>query len=98
MDFWATKVTLDLAKGEKRPALLVLNRLPPKGKLADTMRAKMGELEAPLAQTSIGNRVALAASLLEGKGIAESSAKSAAAVEIGALADEVFTRAASPGR
>jgi chromosome partitioning protein len=98
MDFWATKVTLDLAKGEKRPALLVLNRLPAKGKLADTMRQKMAELEAPLAQTSIGNRVALAASLLEGKGIGEASAKSAAASEIGALADEVFTRASAPGQ
>ncbi len=98
MDFWATKVTLDLAKGEKRPALLVLNRLPARGKLADTMRAKMAELDAPLAACSIGNRVALASSLLEGKGISESSAASAAASEIGALAEEVFTKAAGPGR
>jgi len=98
MDFWATKVTLDLAKGEKRPALLVLNRLPPRGKLADAMRQKIAELDAPLASTSIGNRVALAASLLEGKGIVESSAASAAATEIGALADEVFTKAARRGQ
>ncbi|SRR5258708_1867921 len=98
MDFWATKVTLDLARGEKRPALLVLNRLPARGNLADAMRAKMAELDAPLATASLGNRVALASSLLEGRGIVESSASSTAAIEIGALADEVFTRAGGPGQ
>jgi molybdopterin-guanine dinucleotide biosynthesis protein len=38
LDLWATKATLDLAAEEKRPAQLVLNRVPPRGKASATAR------------------------------------------------------------
>ena len=94
MDLWATKVTLDLAKAEKRDALVILNRMPPRGKLADQMRRRYAELGAPVADTVLGSRVAFAASMLEGKGISEARGAGAAGTEMKALADEILRRLA----
>jgi len=94
MDFWATKPTLDLARAEKVPALLVLNRVPARAKLTGAMLEAYQALDVPLAETRIGNRVALAAALNEGQGILEFDPASAAAGEIVALATEVLYRAA----
>ena len=94
MDFWATKPTLDLARAEKVPALLVLNRVPARAKLTGAMLEAYQALDVPLAETRIGNRVALAAALNEGQGILEYDPASTAAAEITALAAEVLQRAA----
>lgn len=90
MDFWATQATLDLAKSEKTDALLVLNRVPPRASLTEAMTAKIGEMGAKVAKSAIGNRTALAASLLEGKGVTEYQRRGTAAAEIKALAAEVM--------
>ena len=90
MDLWATQATLDLAKQEKTAVLLVLNRVPPRANLADVMEQAAAKLGVKLAKTKLGNRVALAAALLEGKGIAEVSPSSAAGREIAALAKEIY--------
>src|SRR5271170_3636481 len=90
MDLWATKATLDLARTERVPVLLVLNRVPPRANLTDAMLAAFLALNVPLAQTQIGNRVALAASLADGKGILESAPGSKAAEEIMGLAREIL--------
>lgn len=92
MDLWATKATLDLARSEKRPALIVLNRMPARGRLADQMRAKFAELGSPVAETGLGSRVAYAAALLEGLGIAEYQPSGPAAAEMAALAAEILNR------
>lgn len=92
MDFWATQPTLDLAAREKRPALLVLNRVPPRGRLADDVAARVAELGAPLATTRIGNRTGLASALMNGRSVTEGRASRAGA-EMRALADEVLARA-----
>jgi len=89
MDFWATKPTLELARREKSEALLVLNRVPARNKLADTIRAKIAEEGLPLAASQLGNRSGFAASMMEGKGIVESAPRSTGADEIRALADEI---------
>jgi chromosome partitioning protein len=94
MDIWATQATLDLCRQERVPALLVLNRVPSRAKLTAAMAAKLGELGAPLATAQIGNRVALAAALAEGRGILETAPTSSAALEIAALAEEVLQRTA----
>jgi chromosome partitioning protein len=94
MDVWATKPTLDLAKSEKVPALLVFNRVPPRAKLTEAMLEKVGALGVPLAETRVGNRVALATALFEGSGITETAPSSAAGEEIRALAAEILARAA----
>ena len=92
MDFWATQATLDLAKSEKTDALLVLNRVPPRAALTEAMTAKIKEMGAKVAKAQIGNRVALAASLLEGKGVSEYQKRGTAAAEIKALAAEVMKK------
>ena len=94
MDVWATQATLDLARQERVPALLVLNRVPSRARLTEAMATKLAELSAPIAATQIGNRVALAAALAQGRGILEAASGSPAALEITALAEEVLLRTA----
>jgi chromosome partitioning protein len=94
MDVWATRPTLELARQERVPALLVLNRVPARANLTEAMAAELAQLGMPVAQAQIGNRVALAAALAEGKGILEAAPGSRAAQEILALAREVLLRTA----
>jgi chromosome partitioning protein len=93
MDVWATKPTLDLAKQEKKPVLLVLNRVPPRANLTDAMLEKLAELGAPIAVSRIGNRVALANAMAEGRSVHEVAPGSRAAEEIHALAREILRKA-----
>jgi chromosome partitioning protein len=90
MDVWATRPTLDLARQERVPALLVLNRVPARANLTELMASALQGLGAPIAATQIGNRVALAAALAEGRGIVEAAPTSRAADEVVALAKEVL--------
>lgn len=94
MDVWATRPTLDLAAAERVKAMLVLNRVPPRGKLTDELSAKLGEMGANLAATRIGNRIAYAAALLNGRSVTEGSRGGNAAKEMRALAGEVLSQAA----
>ncbi|MEM7444263.1 MAG: ParA family partition ATPase [Pseudomonadota bacterium] len=92
MDLWATRPTIDLADTEKTPVLVVLNRVPARAKLSDEIIDQMDELGADLAQTRVGNRIALASSLMKGRGVTETNRRSLAAEEIGELAAEVISR------
>lgn len=89
MDLWAIGPTIDVARKEKRPYLLVLNRMPPRGKLADQVIAKLSEDDLPVASAALGNRTLFAASMMEGRGVSETASRSPAAKEIKALAEEV---------
>lgn len=89
MDLWATKPTLEMAKKEKIPSLVVLNRVPSRGKVLDAMRKAIDEDNLPVAQAGLGNRTAFAASLMDGRGVVESAKSSAAAEEIRTLAREI---------
>jgi len=95
MDLWATKPILELARAEKTPALLVLNRVPARAKLTGILLEAFAALDVPLAEAQIGNRVALAAAINEGQGILEYEPSSAAAREIRTLAEEVLRRCAA---
>ena len=92
IDLWATRPTLDLARAEKVPVLLVLNRVPARANLTGIVLEACNALDVPLAETQIGNRVGLAAAINEGQGILEYEPSSTAAQEIKALADEVLRR------
>ncbi|WP_282607119.1 ParA family partition ATPase [Pelagibius sp. Alg239-R121] len=94
MDVWATKPTLELAQQEKVPAILVLNRVPPRANLIDEMLAEIQTYGAKIAKARIGNRVAFASALAEGRAVGEFQPRGQAASEIRALAKEVL-RAAS---
>lgn len=90
MDLWATRPTLDLAKAEKRAALLVLNRVPARGRLVDAVAARAAELGVPLAASQLGNRLGFAAALMDGATLTETEPRSRGAEEIAALAGEIL--------
>ena len=90
MDVWATRPTLDLAAAERIRAMLVLNRVPPRGKLTEELSIKLNEMGAHLAATRIGNRVAYAAALLSGRSVTEGARGGNAAKEMRALAGEIL--------
>lgn len=94
LDVWASKATLEFARAGGTGALLVLNRVPARGRAADAVRADIEARDWPLAQASLGNRQAFAASLGEGRGVLESTPRSPAGQEVAALAAEVLRRLA----
>ncbi|MBI3507307.1 MAG: ParA family protein [Proteobacteria bacterium] len=89
MDLWATQPTLDLARAEKRLALLVVNRMPPRSLLADEVARKLATIETPVANIVLGNRTAYASSLGLGLGVTEAEPGSTAAQEMTRLAAEI---------
>ncbi len=89
MDLWATRPTLVLATAAKKPLLLVLNRMPPRGKLAAEIAELLESFQVPIATARLGNRAAFAAALSEGKAVSELAGKSPAALEMAALAEEI---------
>ncbi len=89
LDLWATAATLKMARDERRRALVVLNRVPPRSGLTDEIAAELVGSEAPLAAARIGNRVALARAMALGLGVVESAGTTLAANEINALAEEI---------
>ncbi len=94
MDIWASQSTLDLIEKERKPAIIVLNRVPPRARLADQLLQGLKDDGVPLARSHVGNRIAFASSLMEGKGVTESAPSSLAAAEIRLLAGEVLRKVA----
>lgn len=92
LDLWATEPTLALARSEKRKVLIVVNRAQTHLKLAETLAARIAELGADMAESTIGNRTAFAASMMEGRGVVETAPRTKAALEMLALADEITKR------
>ena len=90
MDMWATQPTLDLAREEKVPALIVINRVPPRAKLADELIEMIKGMGAPVAHAQVGNRIQFAAALFEGRSVTESARRTRAAEEIQELAAEIL--------
>jgi chromosome partitioning protein len=91
LDLWATEGVLDLARREGRPTLVVLNRLRAGTRLAAGILGRIDGLGAERAATVLGNRVAYAESLGEGRAAAD-AARGAAAAEIAALGAEIAAR------
>lgn len=96
MDLWAVKPTLDLAAQEKRRLVIVLNRVPPRARIADELVAKVHELADPpavaIAEAQIGNRTAYAGTLLSGLSVTEGARKTQAGAEMQVLAAELLDR------
>ncbi|MFV0383895.1 ParA family partition ATPase [Paracoccus sp. (in: a-proteobacteria)] len=91
VDLWATEGVLDLARREKAPVLVVLNRVRPNTRLAAEVADKAAELGATVAETRIANRVAYAETLGQGLGAVEHARSGPAHTEVTALADEVLS-------
>lgn len=94
MDLWAVQPTIDLAKQEKRRLFLVLNRVPPRTRLADELIGKVRDLidrpDVDLAEAQIGNRTAYAGTLLTGLSVTEAARRTQAAAEMQTLATEIL--------
>lgn len=89
VDLWAVDGVLDLIARERRPALVVLNRVKSGTRLAEQVAQAAGAL-APVAQTQLAQRVAYAETL--GQGLAAPDLRGPARAEIMALAVEVMAR------
>ena len=84
-DLWATKATVDLVENERIPYCVLMNRVTPNSKMAQDIASKFDNL----LKAHLGNRVAFAACMLEGKCVTETQPKSAAADEIKQVVDEI---------
>mgnify|MGYP001600746771 CR=1 FL=1 len=91
MDFWASRPTLKTARDEKTESLIVLNRVAPRTKLNAQISEKLDALETPVASQTLGNRVAYAASMLDGYGVVETEPSGVASKEMQALVKELKT-------
>lgn len=92
LDFWATLPTLEVAAAEKKPVLLVLNRVPPRALLTATMITRLGQYKVRVAKSTLGNRVAYAESIGAGRTVLETKPHSVAATEVRQLAAEILRR------
>lgn len=92
LDIWASQATIEHAAKERRKVALVLNRVPPRGRSIEEARAALLELGAPALASQLGNRQAFVTSVTAGLGVVESEARSAAADEVRALAEDVARR------
>ena len=89
MDLWACRPTIQAAKDENTDSLIILNRVDTRTKLNGAIQDKLTELDTKVAKTTLGNRVAFASSMLDGKGVVETESSSTAAKEIKALIKEL---------
>jgi chromosome partitioning protein len=89
LDLWATEATLTMARDERRPALAVLNRVPPRSSAIERVAADLVKLGVTVAAGRVGNRVALVQAMAQGLGVIEIAAARPAATEIAALAAEL---------
>jgi chromosome partitioning protein len=85
-DLWAMDATLEVAGAERRPARLVLNRVPSSGRLRDEIAAEIARRGLPLLEPVLGNRTAFATAFAQGLGVAEAAPRGTAATEARALA------------
>lgn len=88
-DLWATDATLALAAGERRPARLLLNRVPATGNLAPRIVEEIGRRRLPLLDEALGNRSAYASAFAQGLGVVEAAPRSTAAEEARRLATAI---------
>ncbi len=88
VDVWATESVLDLARREGRPAMVVVNRAKKGTRVLEAVGRSLVEIDVPQATAMLGNRVAYAETLGEGRGVLERG-NGAWTAEIEALAAEV---------
>jgi len=89
MDLWATAPTASFAQDQGTDVRLILNRVPPRSRLVETIQEMLKQKGLIMTRNVMGNRVAFAASMMEGLGVTESEPSSQAAAEIRALAKEL---------
>lgn len=86
-DLWSMDATLDLAKQERRPVQLLLNRVPAAGRLREQIEAALHQRNLPVLDAVLGNRTAYAQAFMSGLGVVEAAPRGPAAAEARALAE-----------
>ena len=84
-DIWAAEGTLRLASEEKRPACVVLNRVPAAGKQRESTVEELRARELIVLPAPLGNRAAFSHAFAQGLGVTESAPRTAAAAELRSL-------------
>lgn len=85
-DVWASAATLKMAVKEGLSHAVVLNGVPPRGKVVETAIAALQETGAPILPARLGQRAAFAEAFAQGAGVTELPRVGKAAEEILALA------------
>lgn len=88
-DLWAAEATLKLARAEKRPAVLLLNRAPASGSLRAAVETEIARLGHGVLAATLGNRVGFAGAFARGLGVTETAPRSTAAQELRAVLAEI---------
>jgi chromosome partitioning protein len=88
-DLWAAEGTVALARAEKRPIRLVLNRAPTASKLRTAVERDAAAAGYEVLAHTLGNRAGFANAFAQGMGAVEAAPKSVAAQEILALLREI---------
>jgi chromosome partitioning protein len=89
-DLWAAEGTLKLAADEKRPACIVLNRVPATGKQRETMEHAMRKRGLVVMPVVLGNRAAFSQAFEQGLGVVEAGPRTLAASELRTLVDAML--------
>ncbi len=92
VDLWATSQTIDLAAREGTPALLVMNRVPPRASLTDEMTDAINETGYDTLTSRLGNRTMFASAMGKGYAATENAPSSKAAEEVNRLVEELVSR------
>ncbi|MEO1015108.1 MAG: ParA family protein [Pseudomonadota bacterium] len=90
LDLDASLPTARIIGDARKQALFVINRAPPRARVADRIRAEIARYELPVAGVELGSRAAFAESIADGRGVVETDPRGRAAQEITALTDEVL--------
>ncbi len=86
-DLWASEATLRLAVAEKRPARILLNRVPATGRLKQQIADELASRGLVTIGPGLGNRTAFTTAFMQGLTVIESAPKGAAALEVLATLD-----------
>ncbi len=89
VDLWAVEGVLELASRERKRTTIVLNRTKAGTRLGEEVAVAAGALDCAVVTARLGQRVVFAETLGIGLG-AQEPGKSAAGVEVQALADEIL--------
>ncbi|MDZ7628116.1 MAG: ParA family protein [Parvularculaceae bacterium] len=90
LDLDASLPTARMIGASLRPGLFVVNRAPPRARVADLIREKIAASRLPVAKVELGGRAAFAESLAIGLTAGEIDRRSAAADEIRRLCDQIL--------
>ena len=92
-DLWAADATLKIAAAEKRKLAVILTRAPAKSALRSAVEADLAARGIPLLPEAMGDRRAYAQAFAAGMGVADVPKRSAAAIEMDALAHRILETA-----